>query len=312
MSKLNKVLIVTTSQSVTDSFVPRALALARKLSSSSAFFSVVEEPSPEELTALTLIPPDKLLARLVEEQQSTLEGCAERYRQREEQIDTFVTCGKSFIETIKKVKKDGCDMVMLGAEPSAPYATPIFNSTIMHLLRKCPCPVWVLDSRRHKPINCVVAAVDVFAPTPEGLALNHRILQWSAGVAKRENARLHVVHAWQLLGGGINVSKIFGSETEQCVVAVKEQREREKAMDALVAESLVDFELAATKVIEGNPAAVIPSYAELQDAGLVVLGTVCRANIPGCFIGSTAESILDNLHCSVLALKPEGFVSPVE
>jgi nucleotide-binding universal stress UspA family protein len=44
---------------------------------------------------------------------------------------------------------------------------------------------------------------------------------------------------------------------------------------------------------------------------LVVMGTVARAGIPGFFMGNTAESILNQIDCSVLTVKPPGFVSPV-
>ena len=41
------------------------------------------------------------------------------------------------------------------------------------------------------------------------------------------------------------------------------------------------------------------------------MGTVCRTGIAGFFIGNTAESILQQVDCSVLTVKPDGFVSPV-
>jgi nucleotide-binding universal stress UspA family protein len=41
------------------------------------------------------------------------------------------------------------------------------------------------------------------------------------------------------------------------------------------------------------------------------MGTVCRAGVPGLFIGNTAEKVLRHVSCSVLTVKPEGFVSPV-
>ena len=44
---------------------------------------------------------------------------------------------------------------------------------------------------------------------------------------------------------------------------------------------------------------------------LVVMGTVGRSGISGMLIGNTAERVLRKLPCSVLAVKPEGFVSPV-
>ena len=51
---------------------------------------------------------------------------------------------------------------------------------------------------------------------------------------------------------------------------------------------------------------------EKLDIDLLVMGTVCRTGIPGFIIGNTAESMIHTVNCSVLALKPQGFVSPVE
>ncbi|HVS10740.1 MAG TPA: universal stress protein [Planctomycetota bacterium] len=44
---------------------------------------------------------------------------------------------------------------------------------------------------------------------------------------------------------------------------------------------------------------------------LLVLGTVARTGIAGVLIGNTAEEILDRIACSVLVVKPDGFVSPL-
>ena len=41
------------------------------------------------------------------------------------------------------------------------------------------------------------------------------------------------------------------------------------------------------------------------------MGTLARTGVAGLFIGNTAETILEQLTCSVLAIKPPGFVSPV-
>lgn len=44
---------------------------------------------------------------------------------------------------------------------------------------------------------------------------------------------------------------------------------------------------------------------------LVVMGTAARTGIPGFIMGNTAETILNRPDCSVLAVKPPGFVTPV-
>lgn len=55
----------------------------------------------------------------------------------------------------------------------------------------------------------------------------------------------------------------------------------------------------------------MPQLIKDLDAELVVMGTVGRTGIPGFIIGNTAETILNQIECSVLAVKPDGFVTPV-
>ena len=64
-------------------------------------------------------------------------------------------------------------------------------------------------------------------------------------------------------------------------------------------------------LVKGVPRREIPALAKRLGADLVVMGTVARTGVPGFFIGNTAETILRSVRCSVLAVKPEGFVSPV-
>ena len=55
----------------------------------------------------------------------------------------------------------------------------------------------------------------------------------------------------------------------------------------------------------------IPAVAKRIDADLVVMGTVGRTGVPGFIMGNTAETILNQINCSVLAIKPPGFSTPV-
>ena len=64
--------------------------------------------------------------------------------------------------------------------------------------------------------------------------------------------------------------------------------------------------------VNGVPREIIPQFANSNNTDLLVLGTVARTGIPGLFMGNTAENILNRLRCSVLAIKPPGFETPVE
>jgi len=56
---------------------------------------------------------------------------------------------------------------------------------------------------------------------------------------------------------------------------------------------------------------VITDLAAKKRVDLIVMGTVCRTGIAGFFIGNTAENVLQRVDCSMLTVKPEGFISPI-
>lgn len=56
---------------------------------------------------------------------------------------------------------------------------------------------------------------------------------------------------------------------------------------------------------------MIPALVEEKKVDLLVMGTIARSGTPGVFIGNTAERMLRSVDCSVLTLKPDGFVSPI-
>jgi nucleotide-binding universal stress UspA family protein len=63
--------------------------------------------------------------------------------------------------------------------------------------------------------------------------------------------------------------------------------------------------------LEGEPERVIPQQAIRRKIDLVVMGTVVRTGLAGFLVCNTSEKVLDKLDCSVLAEKPNGFITPV-
>ena len=64
-------------------------------------------------------------------------------------------------------------------------------------------------------------------------------------------------------------------------------------------------------LVKGVARKEIPAMAKRIEADLVVMGTVGRQGVPGFIMGNTAETILNQIDCSVLAIKPPGFITPV-
>ena len=60
-----------------------------------------------------------------------------------------------------------------------------------------------------------------------------------------------------------------------------------------------------------KPVDAILKAVELQKVQLLVMGTVGRSGIKGFFVGNTADCVLSDVPCSVLAVKSREFVCPI-
>lgn len=65
-------------------------------------------------------------------------------------------------------------------------------------------------------------------------------------------------------------------------------------------------------LLKGEAGKLIPELSKEKQIEVIVMGTVCRTGISGFFIGNTAEDVLRQVDCSVLTVKPDGFVTPFD
>ena len=70
---------------------------------------------------------------------------------------------------------------------------------------------------------------------------------------------------------------------------------------------VADVQIACT-----SPIRAILGEVRRVDPDLLVMGTVSRWGIARRLLGNTAERVLERVDCSLLTVKPEEFVSPVE
>jgi nucleotide-binding universal stress UspA family protein len=80
----------------------------------------------------------------------------------------------------------------------------------------------------------------------------------------------------------------------------------------LVEKHIPDFPSNRIHLLEGDAEKLIPEMAKRKGIELIVMGTVTRTGIAGFIIGNTAERVLQQVDCSVLTVKPDGFVTPVK
>jgi universal stress protein E len=218
--------------------------------------------------------------------------------------------GIDYIEVIREVLRGQHDLVARAASADSGLGQILFGTLDMQLLRKCPCPVLIMKPRRKIVHPHVLAALDIDDHGRTGEAMRADILDHAASIAGFEEGSLDILNAWYLPYeyNMRNEEKIRHLKTVDLLIKDLRTRKRRK-LEALAArwEALEP----RTHLVKGVPHQVIPRFARDHGIDLVVMGTVGRSGIKGFFMGNTAEKILHSLNCSVLAIKPKGFKSPV-
>lgn len=317
----NILVVVDGNQPAASGVVARAVRLAKPNGASLKLITVVE---PAHWYSRLIHPTsDVLQSHIVTEKSEALEELAERVRQDGVTVSTEVLQGRSDIEMVRATVRGGYDLLMKEAEPNEHV---LFGSTDMHLLRNCPSPVWLVKpGQGERPLSKILAPVDPAPPSDEADLLHIKtghaskdpgldvtVLELAGSLASRDGAELHVLHAW-IAPGEEHLRGSALLTPEQVDRYMEDARaEARKSFDHLLASVPADPTVQRTvHMLKGEPADVIADFAKAGHIDLIVMGTVARTGIPGLFIGNTAESILQRVDCSVLAVKPRGFVSPV-
>jgi len=267
-----------------------ALDLARTHDAALEVIACVEPPHDLAiLSRLSGTDPDRLIADAAEHVGDTVRAkLSETVPDRS--IDLKVTIGKAYLEIIRHVARSGCDFVVKKAEPLSGVDRFLFASTDQHLLRKCPCPVWLQTSRSARRPRRVLAAVDLDvwdAAEPETLtALNRRVVDAACMIAAAPDAEVIVFHAWQAPGEGMVWA--FSGSDEARLSADRYVNEildaRQEAMTRFIAQLRRESGRGprlVPRLARGAPERVIHEQSREVVADVVVMGTVARTGLSG-------------------------------
>jgi len=252
-----------------------------------------------------------LNAQVREQRMQFLETLTQPYTDRGFPVYTTVISGIPFIEVVRAVQRNAHDLVMKVAEHDSGLGSPLLGSTDMHLMRKCPCPVWIDRAGDEPAYHRILAAVDPF--DDESGNLQRLILDLATSLSEREHATLNVVHAWELPGESMLANgRGRISRTELDLLLEETENKHRQVLDELLSPYGLSSGAENVHLLKGRSAKIISEYAREQESDLIVMGTLGRTGIAGLFIGNTAEDVLRETQTAVLAAKPDGFVSPVE
>lgn len=209
---------------------------------------------------------------------------------------------------VRRAERIRADLVIAAAHKHG-FARRLFlKNTDKELIRQCPCPLLLVKSIRSYSGSVVLAAVDPFHAHAKPADLDVLLLQMGNTLAHLFKGSLHVVHAYAPL------LEMVPLPTAMAIPAIPPP-DAEQAHAELIANELASLAAAAgvppqaCHLRMGVIASELCAVARDTHASLVVMGAVSRSALRRIFIGSTAESVLDELKCDVLVVKPRGFRS---
>ncbi|MBD2781426.1 universal stress protein UspE [Xenorhabdus szentirmaii] len=209
---------------------------------------------------------------------------------------------------IQEVITGNHDLLLKMAHQHSKLESIIFTPLDWHLLRKCHCPVWMVKDQVWPENGAAVVAVNLSHEEAYHSELNLKLVHETQDLAKRivKEPLIHLVSAYPVAPLNIATEipdfdpNVYNQALRgQHLVAMKELRQK----------FCIDEQ--HTHVREGVPERVIPETCDELNAGVVVLGILGRTGLSAAFLGNTAEHVIDKLKCDLLAIKPDGFICPI-
>lgn len=256
-------------------------------------------------------------------ERTVLKRCEESLTQLIDSIDLpttvtgLVKMGKTYEETIRLVQTHQFDLVIKEAQ-NLTWIERFFSSDDINLLRLCPTPVWLIKAHAHCDYKNIIAAVSFDGDDTVYPALNNTLIKFASSLALLESGSLHVANVYDAADAGF-----IGLWAEQPDEIANQLYEAEFAKSSAntsalltslkqdLGEQIYGYLAAKTHIIQGEPAQELVKLAKRVEADLVVIGTTSKEGMAGALLGNTVETVLSQLNCSVLAVKPDNFVTPL-
>ncbi len=214
-----------------------------------------------------------------------------------ETLELQVAINNPLIELLDRIDRRRADLLVMGVHGVSP-ADRGAGILAAQCVRKAPCRVLLVRDKQSGPFRNVVACIDFSETSREALDAAVR-------VAAQDNSVLHIIHVYQPPWKRLRFKAFeFGGDPEFAT------RYKEALLSRLtefctparadVAWAKPRFEL----VESSSHGAGITEYARTNKCDLVVLGTRGQSSLREAIMGSTAERVVRDAPCSILAIKP--------
>lgn len=310
MSIYNKILAVADINHDEQPALARAVQLAAQSRSPSqiTFFMSIYDFSYDMTSMLSIDERDAMRKGVIYQREKWMQKVAEPYLDSSIEFCVKVVWhNRPYEAIIAEVFSGEHDILIKGTRKHDVLESVLFTPTDWHLLRKCPTPVLLVKNADWPENANIIASVHVGSEVEAHLELNDIMVEQLLCLTSRLHATPYLVNAYPVTPANITIEL---PEFDPTTYTDAVRGHHLTAMKALRQKHGLDEE--QTIVQQGLPEEVIPAAAEKLNAGMVILGTTGRTGLSAVFIGNTAEQVIDKINCDVLALKPKGYISPLD
>lgn len=312
MSIYSNILVVADLDQDEQIALARGIHLAQKSKSQShiTFFAAIYDFSYDMTTMLSSHERESMRKSIIAQKEAWMRDISAPYLKDQSDIEIdikVVWFYRPFESIIEQVFTGSHDIVIKSTHKHGTVQSVIFTPTDWHLMRKCPVPVLLVKAADWPDNANIIAAVNVGTEDETHMALNRKIVCETLSIAERFVATPYLVSSYPATPINISVEL---PEFDATSYSDALRGYHLTSMKTLRQEFGLPEE--QTIVEQGPPEIIVPETSEKLDAAMVVIGTIGRTGLSAIFIGNTAENVIDNINCDVLAIKPVGYVSPFD
>lgn len=308
MHRFKNILVATDTRFDQSIVIDEAAKLAKSEGASLKVVDVM--PDLPWAARLAMKDPDHVMALMVEEKETKLAEIVAKLKEDGIDVTSEVLRGQTSLELIRAVLRGGHDLLLRTNKGRTSKETGFFGRTSKQLLRKCPCPLWLMRESDNSSYSNILACVETASGEDVDKELNTLICELAAEVAACHQTKYSVMHTWALWNEQMLKSRL--SEEEFTEMRVAAEKEEEKSFNEFLVSQGLDPSQPTNHLVNGECWTAIPEFAKESNVDLIVIGTVSKAGLQGVLMGNTAERILNRVECDVLAVKPNGFVCPIK
>jgi universal stress protein E len=207
-------------------------------------------------------------------------------------IEFDVAINNPLAELIRRVNDRKADLLVLGSHGTSPGPTP--GILAAQAVRRVPTRVLLVRDKHAGPFKTIVACVDFSETSRDALDAAVRL-------AAQDGAALHILHVFHPPWSRLRSANKVPDYAAPLKAALLEQLKS----FATPGRPELEWSKASFDVVEATGHGTgITDFVRSQGCDLVVLGTRGRTNLRDVLMGSTAERVVRDAPCSLLAIKP--------